>query len=131
MLPRQGLCSPPGTKEASAQWAVRRSRKRPERVNRNKHSDRSKGAMRRLRLRTAPKRSKAAFGGILGPQSGRSLPIVGPPGGETARSPSIQKFSRLCPGKQPRESNNTNQSEGEGRSSEPRGAGPLLLTRPV
>ncbi len=42
--------------------------------------------------RRAPKRSKAAFGGILGPQSGRSLPIVGPPSGETARSHPFRSF---------------------------------------
>ena len=36
-------------------------------------------------------------------QSGRSLPLVGPPRGETARSPSILRFSRLCPGKHPLE----------------------------
>ena len=41
--------------------------------------------------------------GYTDSQSGRSLPLVGPPRGGTARSPSILKFSRLCPGKQPLE----------------------------
>ena len=41
--------------------------------------------------------------GYTDSQSGRSPPLVGPPRGGTARSPSIWKFSRLCPGKQPRE----------------------------
>ena len=35
-----------GAREAVAQWAILRSRKRPERVIRNKQCDRSKGAMR-------------------------------------------------------------------------------------
>ena len=43
--------------------------------------------------RRAPKRSKDAFGGIPGPQSGRRLPLVGPPRGGTARSSQIGKFS--------------------------------------
>ena len=36
------------------QWGIRRRRKRGERVNRNEQCDRSKGAVRRLRLRNCP-----------------------------------------------------------------------------
>ena len=41
------------------QWGIRRRRKRGERVNRNEQCDRSKGAVRRLRLRKGEKETVA------------------------------------------------------------------------
>ena len=50
---QQRLCSVwnRGAKEAVTRWVICRRQKRPERVNRNEQCDRSKGAVRRLRLR--------------------------------------------------------------------------------
>ena len=67
-----------GAKEAAAQWAVRRSRKRPERVMRNEQSDRSKGALRRLSMRVMPDQAPspaepARHSAPGGPSPGRSL----------------------------------------------------------
>ena len=59
-------------------------------------------------MRTRHCGPKTEQGGLLGytdSQSRRSLPLVGPPRGGTARSSSIQGFSRLCPGKHPQKSN--------------------------
>ncbi len=51
-----------GAREAPARWAVRRSRKRPERVSRNEPCARSKGTWRRLRMRILGKAAVPADG---------------------------------------------------------------------